>query len=172
MKPPTIPMSPTQLPQQKLSLVVDIPVRPQPFLSIVGYDAVPEEARPKRGPSNPTYLGQVEWVWGRWNERLDAYYIHRGRKYWILWSWSYDDNWSRWEWFAAACVPRGTIPEKVAAIHLLIDILRLEAAGDGLDCFHWINEVGLLDVAEWHAIAREVWSDAAPELDNPDGRDD
>jgi len=41
-------------------------------------------------------IDQVEWAWGRRNERVDAYYIHRGRTFWVLWIYAYDDNWSVW----------------------------------------------------------------------------
>jgi len=157
MKTPTIPMSPELLPKQRLNLVTELPGRPNPFDSAVGWNAVPESAMPKRGPRNASYLGQVEWAWGPMNERLDAYYIHRGRKFWVLWIYAYDDNWSVWNWVAVGCVPLGQASEKEAAAPLMLDMFAWQRDDDDLDCFHWINEEGLLDVEEWQAISRAVW---------------
>ncbi len=161
MKSPNIPMSPDQLPQQRLNAVTDLPVRPEPFDAVVGWNAVPESAQPARGPRDAEYLGQVEWAWGPMHERLDAYYIHRGRKFWVLWIYAYDDNWSQWNWVAVGCVPLRQASEKEAAVHLMRDMFACQRDNEDLDCFHWINEEGLLDVEEWQAISRAVWADRA-----------
>ena len=59
-KQPTIPMSPTQLPQQRVYEVVDLPKRPNSFNCRVGYGCSPRDGLPKTGLDNATYLCQAE----------------------------------------------------------------------------------------------------------------
>ena len=82
---PHIPMSHTQLPQQRIHEVLEFVEHPEPFNSTVGYGAVPTSAIPKNGPSSPIYLAQVEWAWSPMHSRVSAYYLHRGRSHWVLW---------------------------------------------------------------------------------------
>ena len=91
------------------------------------------------------------------HNRLDAYYLHRGRKNWILWTRYWDDNWGKWEWAATACVAKKGVSEQQAAVYLLAEFWKEEAEESDVDQFHWINEAGYLSVAELGAIAREVW---------------
>jgi hypothetical protein len=95
---PVIPMSPDQLPQQRIHEVVGLIQRPDPFKFSVGYGSVPENARGKGTPKSAAYLAQVEWAWSPMHNRLDAYYLHRGRRHWVLLSQYWDDNWGKWEW--------------------------------------------------------------------------
>ncbi len=157
MKAPRIPMSPGSLPKQRLTLVTELPSRPDPFDSMVGWNAVPESSTPKRGPRKANHLGQVEWAWSPMHNRLDAYYVHRGRTFWVLWIYAYDDNWSVWNWVAVGCVPLFQASEKEAAAHLMLDMFTWQKDHEGLDHFHWLNEEGLLNVEEWQAIGRAVW---------------
>jgi hypothetical protein len=156
-KQPTIPMSPEALPQQRIHEVVGLPERPEPFDCLVGYGEVPKKIIPKSGPSSPLYLGQVEWAWSPMHIRLDAYYLHRGRTHWLLWSRYWDDNWGKWGWAAVACVAKKDVSERQAAVHLLVEFWKEEAEESSVDHYHWINEDGYLSVAELAAIAREVW---------------
>ena len=89
---PKIPMSPEELPQQRIHEVVALPKRPAEFDFKVGYELVPYGELPKNAPTNSTYLCQVEWAWSPAHSRLDAYYLHRGRTHWSLWSKYWDDN--------------------------------------------------------------------------------
>lgn len=156
---PNIPMSPDQLPQQRIHEIVALPERPDPFDCHVGYGAVPADVIPKSSkPRSPIYLAQVEWAWSPMHNRIDAYYLHRGRTHWVLWSRYYDDNWGRWNWVAVACSHRRGVSEHQAAVYLLIELWKAEAADSGVDQFHWLNESDFLSVAELMAIAREVWS--------------
>jgi hypothetical protein len=154
---PDIPMSPDELPQQRIHEVVQLPERPEPFDCLVGYSAVPAEAIPEDGPRSPSYLAQVEWAWSPMHNRLDAYYLHRGRRHWVLWVRYWDDNWGHWDWVAAACVPRKGVSEREAAVHLLLELWKHEVIEADLDHFHWINEDVYLSVAELAAIGRHVW---------------
>ena len=152
-------MLPGQLPQQRVHEVVALEPRPADFEPIVGYGVVPVGILPKDQPRNAAYVGQMEWAWSPMNNRLDAYYLHRGRAHWVLWTRYWDDNWGRWEWVAAAAVARRGVTERQAATHLLIDFWRAERAEGSLDHFHWINEGGLLSVEDLMAIGRVVWDD-------------
>ena len=159
MKKPTL--MPQTLPQQRIVSLPDLPERPEPFDSIVGYDEKPPGPQYRRGPRNPDYLGQLQWSWGRWNDRVVAYYLHKGRQHWMLWGYWFDDNWWKWEWMAIGYVPRVQATKKQAAIHLVIDYLRWELAQYELDHFHWIAEIGDLDASEWRMIGIEVWPEAS-----------
>ena len=154
---PKIPMSPTELPQQRIHEIVGLPERPEPFDCLVGYGAVSGDIIPKSGPRSPEYLAQVEWAWSPMHNRLDAYYLHSGRKHWLLWSRYWDDNWGKWEWTVVGCVGKKGVSERQAAVYLLVEFWKEEAEENGVDQFHWINEHGFLTVAELAAIAREVW---------------
>ena len=104
-----------------------------------------------------TYLAQVEWAWSPMNNRLDAYYLHKGRTHWSLWSRYWDDNWGKWSDMAIGCVPRRGVSEHQAAVYLLMEFWRDEASENSLDKFHWINETEYLEVGDLSAIVREVW---------------
>ena len=151
---PKIPMSPTEIPQQRIHEVVGLPERPEPFDCYVDYNA---GSLPKNTNTNSTYLCQVEWAWSPMHNRLDAYYIHRGRSDWILWNKYWDDNWGRWEKVAIGTVPRRGADQKQAAVYLLMEYWKFDAKEGSLDKFHWINEEGFIDVAELEAISNEVW---------------
>ncbi len=154
---PKIPMSPEDLPQQRIHEVVGLPERPAEFDCEVGYGVFPNDALPKNAPNNSTYLCQVEWAWSPVHNRLDAYYLHRGRTHWSLWSKYWDDNWMRWNQVALGCVPRRGVTQKQAAVYLLMEFWAFDAKEGSVDEFHWINEDGFLSIAELMAIAREVW---------------
>jgi hypothetical protein len=154
---PHIPMPPKELPQQRIHEVVGLPVRPAEFNCDVGYGASPKGGLPKTGLANSIYLCQVEWAWSPAHNRLDAYYLHRGRAHWSLWSKYWDDNWMRWNQVAIGCVPRRGVTQKQAAVYLLLESWALYAKENGVDQFHWINENHYLSIAELAAIAREVW---------------
>jgi hypothetical protein len=154
---PVIPMSPDQLPQQRIHEVVDLIERPEPFNFEVGYGSVPQNARGKGKPKSATYLGQVEWAWSPMHNRLDAYYLHRGRRHWVLLSQYWDDNWGKWEWVEIGYVPRKGVCHHQAAVHLLLEYWKSEEVDSDLDEFHWINTAAGLSVSELMAIAREVW---------------
>jgi hypothetical protein len=64
---PKIPMSPTELPQQRIHEVVGLPDRPEPFDFYVDYNA---GSLPKNTDTNSTYLCQVEWAWPPMQNRL------------------------------------------------------------------------------------------------------
>jgi hypothetical protein len=154
---PKIPMSPTELPQQRIHEVVGLPERPAEFDCEVGYGVFSDNAVPKNAPINSTYLCQVEWAWSPAHNRLDAYYLHRGRTHWSLWSKYWDDNWMKWEQIAIGYVPRRGVDQKQAAVDLLLEYWAFGAKEGHVDEFHWINEDGYLSIAELAAIAREVW---------------
>ena len=157
---PKIPMSPEELPQQRIHEVVGLPDRPAEFDCEVGYSVFSDGAIPKNAPTNSTYLCQVEWAWSPAHNRLDAYYLHRGRSHWSLWSKYWDDNWMKWEQITVGYVPRRGVDQKQAAVYLLLEFWAFDAKEGDVDQFHWINEDGYLSIAELAAIAREVWGEA------------
>jgi hypothetical protein len=154
---PKIPMSPEELPQQRIHEVVGLPERPAEFDCEIGYGVSTGHALPKNAPTNSTYLCQVEWAWSPAHNRLDAYYLHRGRTHWSLWCKYFDNNMMCWEWIANGCVTRRGVTQKQAAVYLLLEFWSFDVKESYLDEFHWINEHGYLSIADLAAIAREVW---------------
>jgi hypothetical protein len=156
---PKIPMSAAELPQQRIHEVVLLPARPAEFSSYINYGDMPEKTVSKNPPRNAIYLCQVEWAWAPAHNRLDSYYLNKGRTHWALWSRYFVDNdypW-KWVWVPVGCVSLASADERTAAIHLLIDFWRFDAKEGDVDEFHWINEADYLSIAELAAIAREVW---------------
>jgi hypothetical protein len=154
---PKLPLTTAALPAQRLVEVVELPPEPDPFEVTVCLDAHPTEILPKRRPRNLTYLGMVEWAWSPLSSRLEACYLHRGRRHWIVYFRDPVPNAPDEAWRVAAHVPRGGIPADVAATYLLIARWRAEAEEQHLDRFHFVGEEGVFGVAHWHAIARAVW---------------
>ena len=160
VKKPHIPMSPSQLPEQRIVPLADLPDRPEPFESVVGYEEKPPGVRLCNGPKKPTYLGQVEWAWSSMNERIDAYYLHKGRRHWMLWRRWFDDNWEEWHWTPIGYVPRDQATERQASVHLLADFWRFEQR-KGQERYHWINETGKLSSSAMRTIGLWVWPGVA-----------
>ena len=154
---PKIPMAPEHLPQQRIHEVITLPDRPAVFDCVVGQRVYPRGALPLKPSSNATYLCQVEWAWSPMHNRLEAYYLHRGRTHWSLWCKYWDDNYMKWELASIGSVPRKGVEERQAAVYLLLEYWADEAQSSTVDEFHWINEDGYLSVADLAAIAREVW---------------
>ena len=159
---PRVPMSPAALPQQRLSLVVGLPGRPEPFRFRVGYGGFPAGVVLRQGvPRSPAFLVQTEWADTPMNSGVEAYYLQARQKHWVLWLRSLDDNeipWT-WHWLAIGYCDRRGVTEAVAARHLLLEYLKFRA-GDGgwqrRDPMDWINQEGLLSVADLRAIAHAL----------------
>jgi hypothetical protein len=154
---PKIPMRPEDLPQQRIHEVVGLPGRPAEFNFAVGYGCVSKDSLPEAGISSATFLCQVEWAWSPMNNRIDAYYLHRGRSDWSLWTKYWDDDCGKWEPGGLGTVNRRGVNQKQAATYLLLEFWKFDAQDTYVDCYHWINQNGYLSVAEVSAIAREVW---------------
>ncbi len=151
---PRIPMSPAELPQQRIHAVVGLPPRPDPFKFGVGYGDFPEGIVPKRGvPRLPSMLVQVEWAQSPASNGLTAFYLQRRRRVWLLWTRTLDDNaWPwRWDWLPVGWCPRRGVDERQAATHLRLEYWRFETGGEGRP-YDWINEEGDLSVADLEAI--------------------
>jgi hypothetical protein len=50
------------------------------------------------------------------HNRLDAYYLHKGKNEWSLWSKYWDDNLGRWEQVVIGSVSRRGVDQKQAAV--------------------------------------------------------
>jgi len=155
MKHPSIPMSPQDLPQQRLVAVVDLPPCPDD-IEICLY-AEFQRKMPQRPSRGVKYLCQVEWAWSPMHSRISSYYMHKGRNYWILWERHFDDNWDRWYFNPAASVSHKGCTETQAAVHLLRASWAWEREESSLEECHWVNDTDLLSIAELAAISRAVW---------------
>lgn len=162
MKEPTIAMSPSDLPRQRVNLVTELPPRPTRLETHVTW--LDEQTVPVSATGSPrklTYLATVEWAWSPIHDRLDAYYLNPRGRYWLLWIRSLDDGqipW-RWSWALYAWAEQRRVPGYEAAVCMLRDAWAQEAEHGSLDHFHFIDEGGLLTVETLQAIGRDVWPD-------------
>ena len=76
MKVPSIPMSPSALPQQRVVEVIDLPSCPN-NIDICLYMAH-KRKMPRLPSRRAKYLCQAEWAWSPMHSRISSYYIHRG----------------------------------------------------------------------------------------------
>ena len=155
---PKIPLRPDQLPQQRLAEVVGLPAAPASFDPTVCLFWMPWDILPRRRPPRMTYLGMVEWAWSPMSSRIEAYFLHRGRRHWVLWIQDPSPTDAGTAWQVASYAPRHGVTAREAAHHLVVERWRAEACERFLDHFHWVADEGNLAVADWMAIGRTVWS--------------
>lgn len=134
------------------------PAKPNPFDAKVGYGQMPAGLRLSNGPRKPIYLGEVEWAWSPREGRVDAYYIHRSRRHWILWLHQHDDNWGRWDWVPCGYVPLKKADKRAAAFYLIADLWSgARDSIEALDHFHWVEEDAEFSKSDWLSIGKLVW---------------
>lgn len=174
---PIIPMRPQDRPYQPGRYPLPLPPRPEGFQGYcewVGGMQLPEHLRPKGSPRKVTYLGMVEWAFDPMHCFVEAYYLGRRGRYWLLWIRSEDDNQIPWKWVWALgghAVGKDGDPW-TAAVYLLMDVWKARQS-IGSHKYHWIDEVGHLSVEEFEAIAAVVWPEAGPvEIRNGPDPDD
>ena len=172
---PRIPLTPDQLPRQRLVEVVDLPAAPAGFDPTVCLFWMPWDILPRRRPRRMSYLGMVEWAWNPMSSRLEAYFLQGTRRHWVVWIQDPFANEAEAEWQVAAYTPRRGVTAREAAHHLVMRRWHTEAAERSLDHFHWVSQEGDLAVADWMAIGRAVWpparvpADATPTSNRSEG---
>lgn len=154
---PRIPLTPDQLPPQRLVEVVDLPPAPPGLDPTVCLFWMPGDILPKRRPRRMAYLGTVEWAWNPMSNRVEAYFLHGARRHWVLWIQDPFPNEPEAAWQVAAYTPRRDVTAREAAHHLVMARWREEAEERFLDHFHFVSEEGDLKAADWRAIGRAVW---------------
>jgi hypothetical protein len=158
-KPFTVPMSPEQLPQQRLVEVIDLPPLPPGIRIITDALKIPTKHSQRAGPKDSKFLVALEWAWSPMHSRLQGFYLERhDERDWVLWSYFVDleENGDD-PWVVSAVCPRSDMDERTAAVHLLIASLYEEIEVQDLDHWHWIADTGLLGSAEMRSIGRHVW---------------
>jgi hypothetical protein len=151
---PKIPMHPSHLPQQRLRLVHDMPIASAEYELRLGA----AKGIAKRLPRSAEYVCQLEWAWSPMHNRIEAFYVSKSRKHWVLWSSYFDDNYSRWEKdVAAVCGLKAD--QKDATMLMLFKHLDDLRRSYEIEHYHWISESGFLSVGEIDAVAREVWNE-------------
>jgi hypothetical protein len=106
------------------------------------------------------FLCTIEWSWSPVNERMESYYLQRGRTHWLLWLKRYDGNWAKWEKPIAIsrCARKGLCDDKDVAMILLAAVLAEEIRYYNSDPGRFdINNTGLLSMEELDAVADTVW---------------
>ena len=155
-----IPMSPEELPQQRIVEVVDLPILPEGVRIITDDREMPDEYRNGRSPAHTSDLCALEWAWSPMNNRLQGYSLewHARGNSWILWSYFADFEENDYPpWVLSAVCPHPEIDQRTAAVHLVIASLLRGRETEGLDHFHWIADTGFLSAADLKAIGRVVW---------------
>ncbi len=155
-----IPMTPEELPQQRLNKVVTIPPKPDNLDIYLDFWYRPGHElkdRPTGTPRKLTFVCSVEWAWSPMHSRIDNYYLNPKPKNWLLWNNWHNDNEDCWQWDIVAFSNKVKADERAIAAHMLIKIFEFEAKNSSLDRFHMINNTGCLSVEDVQAIGREVW---------------
>lgn len=163
---PNVPMHPDEVPQQRVHMVVDLPNRPDGFAARCQFwEPMASDEEPGDNPAAEIYLGTTEWAWTPHHTRIDAYYIERQSSHWFLWIGSEDENsWDlEWRWTLYGYAPLHPLTVEEAAVLMLMDCWASDAEHGSLDHFHWIDESGLLSVAQINEVGRRVWPDARVE---------
>jgi hypothetical protein len=153
-----LPMTPDQLPEQRLVEVVALPKVPDSFEPIPCLFFVPDHILPRKLPREMTFLGTVEWAWGPRSSRIETYWLHRARRHWVVWiedrDWTNDPE---YKWQVAAYAKRTGVSAEAAVPHLILARWELEMEERQLDHFHFVSNEGMLTVPAWMAIGRAVW---------------
>jgi hypothetical protein len=153
-------MLPTQIPQQKLVLVRDMPSRPVDVQFTAGYNDY-ESVIPKQGvPRSPIFLFSSEWSASPMHGCLSGWYLHARRRHWLLWQRVLDDHaepW-RWDWQAVGYCQRRGVSDRTAAMYLILEFWKeqCESSGGFDALYDLIDEEGFLSVTDIEAIGREV----------------
>jgi hypothetical protein len=151
------------LPQQKLYAVPDLPKEWEQKL--IKADNTTNSGIPKSVPRGAYFLLQTEWAWSPMHNRITNYHISMdtSRRRWVLWeSFFNDDDWPYGTWSSASRVltlQRKGIDRKKASLLLLHSNWQRSLKDEDLDRFHWINQDGLVSVAEAIEIGKRVWSE-------------
>ncbi len=164
-----IPMSPSELPQQRLYEVTQLPKKPLNFeASCIIYPdkcdyawSLPDEKLQARFPGTSKFIAQFEWAWSPSSTRLHEYYIASNTKksHWFLWKqWFNENSWDpAFEKTLVAYCPRVSHDPHVISVYLLQHLWQIEIDNIELDEPHWINSTGLLSVSDINAISRTIW---------------
>lgn len=159
-KPFQVPMSPADLPQQRLVEMIKLPPLPKTLEIVTNHDQLPTRHSDRESPGKSTFLVALEWAWSPMHNRLQGFSLERHASGdWVLWGYFVDfvEN-DEHPWVISAVCPHEDLDERTAGIYLLLAALREAAAVDGLDRFHWIADQGLLGPAEMRVIADKVWA--------------
>lgn len=155
-----VPMTPGELPQQRVFAVETLPAMSErPQVQMYGYEGY---GSPKAMHRESRLIAQAEWAWSPFHNRIDAYWLHPGRGRWYFWYTYFDDNDAPWRWvetLVASC-PRRDVSAELAAVSLLAAFWKMSVEDYELDRYHWLNETGVLDVGQIEAVRREVWPDS------------
>ena len=161
MKYPTSPMLPSEVPEQRLVPVVELPCRPPSFVIFLD-SLTPLEPFwcPHGMPPSSEYLCLLEWAASPFSYGQTAFYLstNRCRRHWLLWRWEFDENWGTWAIALGAYGLRRGTGSRTATLHLLRAQLEYMRCTERRGHFDWISEVGDLSAAEILAVSRTVWS--------------
>ena len=158
-KPFNVPMSPDQLPQQRIVEVVTLPPAPAGFEPVTDWRALEELPIDHDTPVRETFLSALEWAWSPMHNRLQGFSLeHHNSGYWLLWSYFVDfvEN-DEHPWVLSAACRQEGLDERTAAIHLMIAALTEGRNFEELDHYHWIADDGFVTPAEMREIGRWVW---------------
>lgn len=112
-------------------------------------------------PLDSQFVAAVAWDLAPGRERREGYFIEPSplsTYAWVLWDFSYDDNWGTWSWRLRAATDATFETAEAAAQHLLGRLWAWEKLHHATDRFDEIEERGLLSEDAVMRIADRVWS--------------
>ena len=150
----------TDLPQQRLYSVPDIP--DDLFNKKIELLELGDRHVPRQIPRSAKFVIQVEWAWTPMHNRLTNYHISldSARKRWVIWESILNDHSIPWRWYTVDqvhLVQRSGLSREAAAMILLKAAWENNRDGEMIDHYHWINGTGLIEVGTASEIARLVW---------------
>lgn len=182
---PSIALHPSQLPQQKLTVVRGVPELPADwqFTHAEWGDKFEEDF------STTEYLCALEWAWSPMHNRLQSWKISKSRcaNYFLLSTGFFndeallgpcdedgeplDEDLEPWTFYEVGyCKTYPNLSFKDHAVLCLIESLREEVEVSEIDEYHWVNSADYFDCSDIAAIARVVWPE--PEEDKEEGGDE
>lgn len=171
---PPIALHPSELPQQKLTLVREVPEFPKDWLFT--FDDHQGDLIKAQGSSE--FLCSLEWAWSPMHDRLQSWVATKSKcgEFILLTTGFFNEDalyglcdengnpvdadaepWIFQE--IGFCKVHPHLSFKDHALLCLIESLREEISYSEIDEYHWINSQGLLSCSDIAAVARVVWAD-------------
>jgi len=167
-KQPTLPLSPSQLPQsqengtEEYLTILDKDTSPTARF-ILHDENIPGVRIPRRLPPDSSFITMVEWALRPGDSRVEAYFIgsNKTSKHWYLFQCTVDDlhPWSTryLKTRNIAMLEKGNLELEEAALLLLECAWRFEREHWGTRSFFLVSNDGLLDEDTVSELGERVW---------------
>jgi hypothetical protein len=115
-----------------------------------------EEAR-EMAPQGAEFVAAVATSPRPGSDIRDGYFIGRSQRKawkWVLWGFTYDDNWESWSWVVRATTDEAFADSTKAAATLLSAVWAWERKNWGKTLFEQVEDTGLLNESDVWKIGR------------------